>query len=368
MSRRAMTILLLVLLGGLSVLLGAFLLVSPGRPQPFLDENGKVIAGSISEKVFIDVNGARQGMFIKGRDRTHPVLLYLHGDLPDYFLTQQHPTGIDADFTVVWWEQRGSGISYQPDGASDTPTVKQLIADTLTVTDYLRDRFKQDKIYLMGHSGGSFIGIQAAARAPGRFHAYIGVGQMSDQRESERMAHDYMLDKYKERGDATMVKRLQQAPLTATSFPAAYLAIRDAAMHELGIGTMRAMRSLVAGLVIPSLLFREYTFTEKVHLWRGKSGSGISAVWDEMASTDLRKSVPEVAVPVYFLHGRWDYTCNYKLARSYFDALKAPVKGFYSFDQSAHSPLFEEPTRFTEILRRDVRTGRTALADEKRQL
>ena len=359
-----MTILLSVLLGGVLRMLGALLLVSPGEPQPFLDGDGDVIAGSIAEKVFIDVNGVRQGMFIKSKDATHPVLLYVHGGMPDYFLTQQFPTGMADDFTVVWWEQRGSGISYAADIPRESLTKEQLIADALTVTDYLRHRFKQEKIYLMGHSGGSFIGIEAAARAPERYHAYIGVAQISYQLESERMAYDYMLKEYKARGNKAMVKKLEDAPVTINGAPSAYVAIRDKAMHELGIGTMHEMKSLMLGLVIPSFRFREYTLTEKINLWRGKSGSGISVIWDQIVATDLRTAVPELTIPVYFVEGRWDYTCNSQLARSYFDELKAPVKGFYTFTQSAHSPMFEEPERFEEILRHDVLTGHTTLADE----
>jgi len=129
-----------------------------------VDENGSPLAGSISEKVFVNINGVEQGMFIKSKDATHPVLLYLHGGMPDYFLTQRYPTGLEDYFTVVWWEQRGSGISYSADIPPETMTLEQMISDTLEVTNYLRHRFGKEKIYLMGHSGGTFIGIQAAAR------------------------------------------------------------------------------------------------------------------------------------------------------------------------------------------------------------
>ncbi len=365
--RRVLTTLLSVLLGIVVMLFGALLLVSSGQPQPFLGDDGNVVAGSISEKLFINVNGGRQGMFIKGKDKTQPVLLYLHGGVPDYFLTQSHPTRMDQNFTVVWWEQRGSGISYSPDSSPSATTVEQLIADTLTVTDYLRSRFNQDKIYLMGHSGGSFVGIQAATQSPERFHAYIGIGQMSDQLESESMAYEYMLGEYRARGNNAMLEELEAAPVTKAGAPTAYLAIRDKAMHELGIGTTHEMRSLLWGLLVPSLLFREYTLVEKLNLWRAKSGSGTSVVWDKMVTTDLKQTVPEVAIPVYFLAGQWDYTCNSQLARAYFDVLKAPIKGFYTFDHSAHSPMFEEPGRLNDILLRDVLIGRTDLADALRQ-
>ena len=94
--------------------------------------------------------------------------------------------------------------------------LEQMISDTLEVTKYLRQRFGQDKIYLMGHSGGSFIGIQAAARAPELYHAYIGVAQMSNQLKSEKLAYDYMLQQFKENGNTNMVRKLEAAPVTMT--------------------------------------------------------------------------------------------------------------------------------------------------------
>ena len=186
-----------IVMAGMLLLAGVLLALSPGKPQPFVDETGKPLAGSISEKVFVDINGVKQGMFIQSKDASHPVLLYLHGGMPDYFLTQKYPTGLEDLFTVVWWEQRGSGISYSPDIPTESITQEQLIADTLALTNYLRERFQQDKIYLMGHSGGTFIGIQAAAQAPELYHAYIGVAQMANQLESEKLAYDYMLQEFK---------------------------------------------------------------------------------------------------------------------------------------------------------------------------
>ena len=93
----------------LGLLLLALELVSPGRPVPFLDAAGNPLRGSLSEKIIVEINGTRQGMFIKSKNVTKPVLLYVHGGMPDYFMTQEHPTGLDDLFTVVWWEQRGAG-------------------------------------------------------------------------------------------------------------------------------------------------------------------------------------------------------------------------------------------------------------------
>ena len=346
-----------------SIAIGARAMAT-GRTTPFLDALGKPLPGSVSEKIHIEINGTRQGMFIKSKDSAHPVLLYLHGGMPDYFFTQDHPTGLDDSFTVVWWEQRGSGMSYSDDVSPATMTVEQLISDTIAVTQYLRTRFGKQRIYLMGHSGGTFLGIQVAARHPELYEAYVGVAQMTYQLESERLAYLYMLEQFRERGDAPMVKRLEAAPVTLSGgTPAGYVAIRDRAMHTLGIGTMHEMHSLVTGLLIPSFLFREYTLSEKVTLWRAKSRSGISVVWDEMVATDLRQSVTKVGTPIYFVHGRHDYTVSYALAKEYLDRIEAPVKGFYTFESSAHSPLFEEPALMNRVMREDVLAGRNHLAD-----
>ena len=355
-----------VLLALLLMLAGVLLINSPGKPQPFLDGSGKPVTGSISEKVFVNINGVEQGMFVKGRDVTKPVLLYLHGGMPDYFLTQKYPTGLEDIFTVVWWEQRGSGISYSDSIPPESMNLEQMISDTLEVTNYLRDRFHQEKIYLMGHSGGTFIGIQAAARAPELYHAYIGVAQMSDQLMSEKLAYDYMLEQFKENGNTKMAQALEAAPVTLVDgVPDAYRAVRDTAMHSLGVGTTRDMNSVITGIFLPSWMSRDYTLMEKVNMWRGKSRAGISVLGDRMFSTDLSKVVPKLDVPVYFFEGIYDYTCSYSLAKDYFEVLQAPVKGFYTFDQSAHSPIFEEPEKMQKILQEDVLAGTNNLADLK---
>ena len=305
-------------------------------------------------------------MFIKSTNAKNPVLLYLHGGMPDYFLTSRYPTGLEELFTVIWWEQRGSGISFSPDIPKETLTLRQMIEDTLAVTDYLRRRFGVEKIYLMGHSGGTFIGIQTAAAHPERYHAYIGVSQMANQLRSEKRAYDYMLERCRVQGRAALGRKLEAAPVTLEGgVPPAYLRVRDEAMHALGVGTMREARSVVTGLFLPSLQNRDYTLAEKINFWRGKAASGVSSMWTEILATDLADHVPEVGVPVYFLHGVHDYTCTYAEASAYFDSLVAPLKGFYTFSESAHSPMFEEPDKVLAILREDVLNGTNRLADRK---
>src|SRR6516225_8935765 len=74
---RTMLMMASLFLACISMLVGVLLLLNRGKPKPFVDENGCTLAGSISEKVFVTINSVEQGMFIKSKDDTHPVLLYL---------------------------------------------------------------------------------------------------------------------------------------------------------------------------------------------------------------------------------------------------------------------------------------------------
>ena len=117
---------------------------------------------------------------------------------------------------------------------------------------------------------------------------------------------------------------------------------------------------------MPSLACSEYTLMEKVNMWRGKSQSGVSWLWETILATDLTVQVPELDIPVYFFHGINDYTVSYILAKDYLENLKAPLKGFYTFEHSAHSPIFEQPLRTIEIIKNDVLKGLNTLADKEK--
>lgn len=345
-------------------LIGAMIILSPGKPKQFLDANGNKLPNSISEKIFLDINGARQGMFIKSKNQDNPVILYLHGGMPDYFLTGKYPTHLEDNFTMVWWEQRNCGISYNSDNSKDSTTIDQLCDDTIELTKYLIKRFNKENIYLMGHSGGTFLGVYVIDKMPELYKAYIGIAQMSDQLLSEKIAYEYILNKYRETNNRKMTEYFESINFDdENDVPQKYTQIRDEAMHELGIGTMRNIRNLFTDLFLPSLYFSEYTMAEKYHLWASKSKSGISQNWNEMMKKNLIESKINFDAPIYFFHGLYDYTCSYELAKKYFDKINAPIKGFYTFEQSAHSPLFEEPEKMNKILTNDIKNLKTEMAD-----
>lgn len=340
---------------------GVLLAMSPGRVTPFTDDSGKPLENSLAEKRHVEINGVDMGMVIKSKDLSNPVLLFVHGGpgMPEYFLTEDRPTGLEDLFTVVYWDQRGAGLSYSGTLAEDTLSVDQYVEDTIAVTTYLQESFGQDRIYLMAHSWGTYFAIQAVREAPQLYHAYIAVAQVTDQNESERLAHQFMVDHYSAAGDKKILAKLQKNNSSSDG----YRKIRDDVMHRAGIGTTHDMTSVVTGVFLPSLKNREYTVTEKVNLWRGKIALNQNPRL--RMSDDLRSKVTALDVPTYFFSGAYDYTANHEMSEQYLKQIEAPVKGFYLFKGSAHSPIMEEPDKVAGIIRGDVFNRTNDLADTR---
>ena len=354
---------LLVAVAALTIFLVA---VSPGKTSHCPSgDTGR----SICEKTFVQIGGIRQGMFIRSADTANPVLLFVHGgpSFSEYFLVEKYPTGLENYFTVCYWDQRGGGLSVTPEVTRESLTLDQLASDMIEVTNYLRKRFGKDKIYIMAHSGGTAFAIRAVAGNPELFQAYVAVAQVTRQAESEKRAWKFMVDRYSEMGDTKMVTRFAKYPVTEDDsflLPFFNSVLRDKSMHELGIGTMRNMKSIMSGVFYPVWLCRAYTLREKYSIWRSKfsfvNKSGLRA---EVLALDMAQEVPVLDVPAYFLSGRYDLTVNRELSEEYFNKLDCPLKRFYIFENSAHSPMFEEPEKFLEIMVSDVLRGTTSFSD-----
>lgn len=330
---------------------------SKGKAQPILDKEGNIVEGSISEKLFLDVNDTTLGMLLMARDETKPVLLFLGGGpgLPEYFLEQEYPTGLEEEFVVCYLEYRGTSLSFNSKMDAETMTTDRYIEDVVAVSNYLRERFGKEKIYVMGHSFGTYIGLKTVHLYPELYHAYIAMSQICSQRESEYLAYDYMLEQYKQAENEKMVKKFEEHPIRKSD--EAYeiyftSTLRDTAMHELGVGTMREMKSVITGILFPTLRCTVYSPTERINIWRGKAFAQKTQVAKDARNFNAFEEIKEIDIPIYFFAGKYDYTCCYSLQKEYYEQIEAPVKEFYIFENSAHSPLFEESEKGMEILKK----------------
>ena len=355
----------IVLLGILIILIN-----SPGKLPQLKDDQGNVIPGSIAEKVWLEVGGIKQGMFIRGEDPTNPVILYVHGGPGTPMLQfisylekrEHHNERLEKYFTVCYWDQRGAGMTYSRSTDPSKMTVEQMVEDTREVTEYLISRFGQDKIYLLGHSWGSYLGVKTIEKYPENYLAYIGIGQVSNSTESERLSYNYMLSHARDINDIGAIEKLEKFDPYAEGFPMLqeeghqldYLIARTELLNRYGLGHVRQFPQGMTfnGAILRTLFeFKGYTLTEKIGWFLGVDFSMIHLFHIPM-DDDLFASSTEFEIPFYIVHGTYDYQVSQVLAERYLDCLKAPQKEFFKFDNSAHSPNLEEPEKFIEVFRK----------------
>ena len=329
----------------------------------------------ICEKTFLDINGTRLGMVIKGAKAENPVLLVMGGGpgIPEYLLEAEYPTDIDKYFTVCYPCYRGTALSYDPELPEVTMTVDQMVDDAVCITDYLRERFGKEKIYLMSHSFGTEVALPLASKYPEKYEAYIGMSMVTDQERSEKKAFTYMLEWYKNEGNKSMTEELEQyadlftdeavLDMSNERLHAYFAKTRDKAMHETGVGTCHDMKSVITDIFFASLRMTEFTPTERINIWRGKIFASNTKTSSEDYAYNAFDVVDRLEIPFYVFAGKYDMTTDYSMQREYFKSVSAETKGFYTFEDSAHSPLFEEPEKAAEILLGDVLAGKTDLAD-----
>ncbi len=364
-----MVIIISILVVGFVSIFVLFAANSKGVIEGFYNSDGSVIDGSIVEKAFVNINGVEQGMIIRGEDINNPVILFLHGGpgMPEYFLKEIYPAGIEKYYTVCWWEQRGAGLSFDKSLNADEITNETMISDIKEVSNYLRNKFKKDKIYLLAHSGASFYGIQAASEFPELFHAYIGMAQIVNTRESEILAYEYMYGIYDEKNDKSKTGKFEKYNVYGNDdefYSYMTSMLRDDSMHQLGIGTTRQINSIMKGRFLPVMRSNAYTMNEKINIWRGKAFiRNNTDLLKKITKADVSKMITSLHLPAYFMSGKYDYTVSYEITKEYVNSLQSGQKGFYTFENSAHSPLWEEPEKFIQIMNVDVLNGSNILAD-----
>ena len=354
--KRVIKVLLITLLTIAGLFVAAWVTMwvkSPGRIDPLTDAGGQLITGALVEKNFVEIGGVQQGFFIRSENPENPVLLFLHGGPGSPVLPLQiaaeSSERLEKYFTVCYWEQRGAGISYSDGIDPATLNVEQMVEDTREMTEYLQKRFKQEKIYLMGHSWGSYLGIKTIEKYPENYQAYVGIGQISNQLESESLAFDYIMGLDLEGEDRLMQEKLQQYHSATTDFSnTQYLMAVRMEMNKHGVGIMH--RNIKMSEMAKSVMFfKGYTLSEKMKYAKGSLLS--LRLFENLIHDNLFDHAVSFAVPVYFLQGKYDYVTSYALAQDYLDKIEAPAKGFFTFEHSAHSPNLEEPEKFIQVVR-----------------
>jgi pimeloyl-ACP methyl ester carboxylesterase len=350
------------LLGGvitLTLALAIFLCIkSPGTTAPFTGADGKPIEGSIAAIEKINLGGVDQYLIFRGADTSKPVMLFLHGGpgSPEYAFMKAYNPFLENDFVMVYWEQRGAGKSWSKNIPPESMTLEQMISDTRELSEYLAARFGKEKIWVMGHSWGSFLGILTAWQYPELFHAYFGIGQVCYQYRGELVSFDWVKEQARKNNDSKAIKTLEKLsfPDAQADFDTwkAFLMPERKYVMRFGGGVTREMRGM-GPLVKMVFTTREYTFSDKMNFMKGSMFS-LEHLWMDVINTNLFHHIDSMQVPVYIFQGVYDFQTPYVVARDFYEQLKAPHKEFFTFENSAHSPVMEEVERFNGLIKRIV--------------
>ncbi len=301
-----------------------------------------LLGNSIASLETVQIGGVSQHLLIRGDSLSNPVLLFLHGGpgMPSMYLAHSFQGALEKDFVVVQWDQRGAGKSYDPPHTPvSSMNVNQFIADAHELTLYLESRFHQPKIFLVGHSWGSYLGVLTVARYPQLYRAYVGVGQIADGGAEAALQDGFIIDSLTRRGDAGAVAEYQRNPLPLRE---SYLFKFHAELY----GATDFTPLLFSGLTAP-----EYTLFDALNVQKGPQFAAAHMQYNAISGS-LMEAVPQLAVPVAFFLGRHDYTTPTSPALTYLDRLEAPSKSLVWFEQSAHFAFFEEPAKFATEMRR----------------
>jgi pimeloyl-ACP methyl ester carboxylesterase len=321
------------------------------RKTPQLkDKFGCIIKGSFASLEKIRIGKLDQGVLIRGTSQENPVILFLHGGpgTAQISIARTYQSLLENHFIVVNWDQRGAGISYSNKIPVETMHLEQFISDTRDLVRHLIQRFNQEKIYIVGHSWGSILGLLTVHRHPELFHSYIGVGQVVNMDQNEKIAYQFVLNSANENDNKSAIKELQNIgfPPYGKNLKSSFI-LRKWLLKFGAILYKNGQKSSLKMLLKIIFFSNEYNLFDSYKYLRGRLFSA-RMMWHNLADINLFEQVNEVKVPVYFFIGRHDYNTPFELAESYFEYIKAPFKKLIWFEKSAHSPYIEEMEKFSE--------------------
>lgn len=309
-----------------------------------------VTPGGIERLEKVRIGGIDQWVSVRGKDRRNPVLLHVHGG-PGYIsipMSWWFSRDWEEYFTVVQWDQRAAGKTYlltDPAKIAPTLTLKRMVADAEEMALWTQNTLGQKKIFLCGHSWGSYLGLEIAQRHPGWLHAYIGVGQMTNMPESERRGWAYAMEAARRTGNVEAISQLKSIapyPPRGGLIPLANIYTQRRWVEFYG-GTMAYREGNKAEGDLADLS-PDYTDSEIPHIWEGNA-FGERYLLPEALGLDL-SGMRKLSCPLLVFAGRHDFNVNSQLAEAWFASVDAPAKRFVWFENSAHLPMTEEPGKY----------------------
>lgn len=317
-----------------------------GDTPPFRTPGREIIPGSIAEIGYLNLGGLDQWVMIRGVSVANPLLILLHGGpgFPEMRLLRYFNAPLESNFIVVYWEQRGTGKSFNSEIPQSSMCVEQFIGDLDELVDAMRKGFGKDKVALYGHSWGSALGVLYAARFPEKVAVVAGAGQIGDWPASENICYDFTIAEAERRGNRKALQELRAIgppPHTARNVIVQRKWLTRFVGMVRGMSMWRFSRIIISG--------PESSIFDLPNILRGTRFSTY-AMWEEVSALNLLNAAPVLEMPVFFFIGRHDHVIAPKKSVAYFEMLSAPSKRLLWFEESGHEPPFEEPEKFNAAM------------------
>lgn len=305
----------------------------------------------------VKLGDVKQAVLINGKNPDNPVLLYLHGG-PGFPMLPFEPftesmRELEKSFTIVYWEQRGTGKSFQTDIGAENMNIEQFVSDTRELVEYIREKLQVEKVFIWGHSWGSNLGALYASRYPETLHAYISTGQSVNPFLNERLAFEYVWQKAEEKNNRRALRQLSEIDTLPDNYSISNALTVRKWVYRFGgiVHDSRFERPYVDLDEIRTILLSPvYPLMVRINLLLNPYFS-IETLWEDLKELDLLVEAPSIEVPVYFLVGRHDIIVSHVLAELYFNELYAPEgKDLIWFENSAHRPFQEEKEKFHQVM------------------
>jgi pimeloyl-ACP methyl ester carboxylesterase len=300
----------------------------------------------------LSVNGDVQWIHVQGSNTGKPLILFLHGG-PGFSQMAFAPIlhhELAERFIVINWDQRATGKSFSRKMDYSSLSLSIYVQDTVALVKTLLKEYEQNKLYLVGHSWGSLLGMHVIKHEPRLFHAFVGTGFGVDFQDGEKQSSAYLLQKARQKKDMRAIEELSRVafPITENTFDE-YIKMKSKYMNRYG-GYFYTRPTKVLRRIFSRLVFSGIYSLKDYRKMMAGLRIGREVGKRVLLSANLSEQVPQVDVPVHFFVGRHDQHTSFRKAQEYYEQLQAPKKTWIWFEASAHSPIFEESRFFCEQL------------------
>ena len=314
----------------------------------------------IQESTYIDIDGMKQYIQIRGENTENPVMIFIHGGpaSPMGYVSAYYQKELESELTIINYDQRGCGRTYYANDCDANSNIGLLVDDLNSIVEYAKKRFGKNNVIIAGHSWGTVIGSIYVQKHPENVSCYIGISQITSLYENKLNAAKTALEKDAIKGTEdeqkltnlinkmSKVKEYDDMPLDdlgqLVSITSKYIACE---------GEMSGLSQMITGITSPDMNFNDMKWflsqmdTEKFFAQNKEIMEYAFFGFDiDMLSKNYN-------VPVYYIVGKGDYAVCQKDIETYYESIEAPDKAFYWIENAGHSMFMDNPKLYCDTIK-----------------